>query len=353
MQSTAASGKRHTYGGVRTRIACSARREGKNRIKAQWDNVSDTTLATTIGNNGTAVSTIEHLMSALCGMGVDNAIIEVDAPEIPIMDGSALPFVHLLKEAGTVAQGNGKKALVVNREVSVSDPSGTASLLPAAEFKITYKIDFPHPLIGQQSYEMVFSDALYEREIAPARTFGFLKDDSSQGRRRSMESGSAKRPLTRRLVSENCSTRIGRVASVASKPSRHSFLNRHRAKGARGSRRTKRRCAPTGGAPRNVSKSRSDLDASGRSNPRGLLTPQISCFPARSHSCIWKPGKLQTDTSSGAAINSLSGTGRSWRKGKNTPVFPICSSCPSHAGMRKSAIRTMIRTTRTCSCSEV
>jgi len=149
---------------------------GKNRIKAQWDNVSDTTLATTIGNNGTAVSTIEHLMSALCGMGVDNAVIEVDAPEIPIMDGSALPFVHLLKEAGTVAQGNGKKALVVNREVSVSDPSGTASLLPAAEFKITYKIDFPHPLIGQQSYEMVFSDALYEKEIAPARTFGFLKD---------------------------------------------------------------------------------------------------------------------------------------------------------------------------------
>ncbi len=149
---------------------------GKNVIKASWDNVSDTTLATTIGNNGTAVSTIEHLMSALCGMGVDNAVVEVDAPEIPIMDGSALPFVSLLKEAGTVVQGKGKKALVVNREVSVSDQSGTASLLPAEEFKITYKIDFPHPLIGQQSYEMIFSDALYEREIAPARTFGFLKD---------------------------------------------------------------------------------------------------------------------------------------------------------------------------------
>lgn len=149
---------------------------GKNLIKAHWDNVSDTTLATTIGNNGTAVSTIEHLMSALCGMGIDNAVIEVDAPEIPIMDGSALPFVNLLKEAGTVVQGNGKKTLVVKREVSVSDQAGTASLLPAAEFKITYKIDFPHPLIGQQSYEMTFSDGQYEREIAPARTFGFLKD---------------------------------------------------------------------------------------------------------------------------------------------------------------------------------
>jgi UDP-3-O-[3-hydroxymyristoyl] N-acetylglucosamine deacetylase len=149
---------------------------GRNLIKARWDNVSDTTLATTIGNNGTAISTIEHLMSALCGMGIDNAVIEVDAPEIPIMDGSALPFVNLLKEAGTVVQGNGKKALVVKREVSVSDQAGTACLLPAAEFKITYKIDFPHPLIGQQSYEMTFSDGRYEREIAPARTFGFLKD---------------------------------------------------------------------------------------------------------------------------------------------------------------------------------
>jgi len=149
---------------------------GKNRIKAHWDNVSDTTLATTIGNNGTVISTIEHLMSALCGTGIDNAVVEVDTHEIPIMDGSALPFVNLLKEVGTVAQGKRKKFLVVNKEVSVSDQAGTASLLPASEFKITYKIDFPHPLIGQQSYEMVFTSDRYEKEIAPARTFGFLKD---------------------------------------------------------------------------------------------------------------------------------------------------------------------------------
>jgi UDP-3-O-[3-hydroxymyristoyl] N-acetylglucosamine deacetylase len=105
-----------------------------------------------------------------------NAIVEVDAPEVPIMDGSALPFVNMLKDVGTKTQGKCKKLLVIKKDVSVSDGSGTAMLLPAQEFKITYGIDFQHPLIGQQLHEMTFSDIVYERDICAARTFGFLKD---------------------------------------------------------------------------------------------------------------------------------------------------------------------------------
>jgi len=149
---------------------------GDNRIKADFENVRNTTLATTIGLNGTTVSTIEHLLSAFCGMGIDNAVVEVNAPEIPIMDGSALPFVNMLKDVGTKTQGKCKKLLVIKRDVSVSDGEGMAMFLPAREFKITYDIDFKHPLIGRQLYEMIFSDITYERDICTARTFGFLKD---------------------------------------------------------------------------------------------------------------------------------------------------------------------------------
>jgi len=149
---------------------------GTQRIKAHVGNVSDTTLATTIGSNGSSVSTVEHLLSAFSGMGIDNAIVEVNAPEVPIMDGSALPFVRMLKTVGTRVQGKCKKLLVIKKAVSVQADGGAAMLLPASEFKITYKIDFKHPAIGQQTYDMTFSDANYEKEICAARTFGFLKD---------------------------------------------------------------------------------------------------------------------------------------------------------------------------------
>jgi UDP-3-O-[3-hydroxymyristoyl] N-acetylglucosamine deacetylase len=97
---------------------------GNHRVKAEIGNVCDTTLATTIGNNGSAVSTIEHLMSAFSGMGIDNAIVEVNAPEVPIMDGSALPFVRMLKTVGTQTQGICKKFLVINEAISVEDGVG-------------------------------------------------------------------------------------------------------------------------------------------------------------------------------------------------------------------------------------
>lgn len=149
---------------------------GHNRIKASMENLRDTRLATTIGINGTSVSTVEHLLSALRGLNVDNAIVEVDGPEVPIMDGSSLPYVSLLKEAGILPQDKAKKYLVVKRQVSVSDGVGTAVLLPSREFIISCSIDFPHAMIGEQSCNLVFSPAVYEEQICAARTFGFLKD---------------------------------------------------------------------------------------------------------------------------------------------------------------------------------
>jgi UDP-3-O-[3-hydroxymyristoyl] N-acetylglucosamine deacetylase len=150
--------------------------QGNNRIKADVHNVRDTTLATTLGLNGVTVSTVEHLMSAFSGMGVDNAVVEVDAPEVPIMDGSSRPFVELLKGVGTQVQGKCKRMLVIKKKVSVSEGESMAMLLPFPEFRITYDIEFNHPSIGLQSYDMKLSDVSYEEEICAARTFGFLKD---------------------------------------------------------------------------------------------------------------------------------------------------------------------------------
>ncbi len=149
---------------------------GENRIKADLRNVSDTTLATTIGLNGVRVATIEHLLSAFRGIGIDNAVVEVDSPEVPIMDGSALPFVNELNAVGTRVQNKRRRFLIVTKEVSVSDSEGEAKLVPSNEFQITYTIDYPHPLIGNQIFHMIFNRETYEKEICSARTFGFLKD---------------------------------------------------------------------------------------------------------------------------------------------------------------------------------
>jgi len=145
-------------------------------IHADFDMVCDTTLATTIGYDGVTVSTVEHLLSAFSGMGLDNAIIELDSFEVPIMDGSSRPFVNMLKEAGTCVQGKSKKMLVIKKPVSVKEGDARAMLLPSEELKITYDIDFAHRAIGKQSYSVTFSDKNYENEICSARTFGFLKE---------------------------------------------------------------------------------------------------------------------------------------------------------------------------------
>jgi UDP-3-O-[3-hydroxymyristoyl] N-acetylglucosamine deacetylase len=145
-------------------------------IPADFNMVCDTTLATTLGFNGVTVSTVEHLLSAFSGMGLDNAIVELDSFEVPIMDGSSRPFVNMLKEVGTRSQGKSKKMLVIKKPVSVKEGEGSAMLLPSDEFKITYEIDFANRVIGRQAYSFIFSDKNYEDNICHARTFGLLKE---------------------------------------------------------------------------------------------------------------------------------------------------------------------------------
>lgn len=145
-------------------------------IPALAEFVVDTALATSLGKDGVKVGTIEHLMSALAGLGIDNCRIEIDGPEVPIMDGSAAPFAYLIKSAGVRVQDEPKSFLVIKKAVSVFEGDKEATLLPANTFRVSCTIDFKHPLISDQSYEMEFSDRAFHREIVRARTFGFLRD---------------------------------------------------------------------------------------------------------------------------------------------------------------------------------
>ncbi|HSP79863.1 MAG TPA: UDP-3-O-acyl-N-acetylglucosamine deacetylase, partial [Myxococcaceae bacterium] len=120
--------------------------------------------------------TVEHLMSALAGMGVDNARVELDGPEVPIMDGSASPFAALISEAGVREQEEPRRLLVIRKPVTVMDGDKEATLAPASRFRISCSIDFKHPLITEQSFDLEFSDRCFAREISRARTFGFLRD---------------------------------------------------------------------------------------------------------------------------------------------------------------------------------
>lgn len=145
-------------------------------IPALNRHVVSTRLSTGIGAGGAAVLTVEHLMSALYGLGIDNAAVEVDGPEVPIMDGSAAPFVEAVIHAGIRQQDKSKRYLVVHDRVRVREGNAWAEVLPSRKFKITCAIDFTHPLINDQKIYMEFTDAGYVREISRARTFGFLKD---------------------------------------------------------------------------------------------------------------------------------------------------------------------------------
>jgi UDP-3-O-[3-hydroxymyristoyl] N-acetylglucosamine deacetylase len=150
--------------------------EKKVRIPARIDNVVDATLATTISFDGVKVSTVEHLMAAFAGLGIDNAEVELDAPEVPIMDGSSAPFNTLLKKAGVQTQDKPKKFVIIRHPVTVTDGDRQATLLPSNDFKLSYTIDFRHPLISNQFYLIQISNGNFEREICRARTFGFLRE---------------------------------------------------------------------------------------------------------------------------------------------------------------------------------
>lgn len=145
-------------------------------FKAEPSNVINTQMATVIGNEKGYVSTIEHLLSAINGYGIDNIRISVDANEIPVMDGSAISFCILLDEAGIKQLDEGKKVILVRREVEVVEGSKFVRTTPSRNPKFDYTIKFNHPVIGEQRYVFEFSKSGFIKEIARARTFGFLKD---------------------------------------------------------------------------------------------------------------------------------------------------------------------------------
>lgn len=149
-------------------------------IRACAEHVVDTRLATTLGAgvNGSraTVATVEHLLAAFAGCGIDNARVFVDGPEIPIFDGSAAPFVEMVEAAEIEEQRRPKKVVVMRREVSVSEGESRAKISPANHFEITCGLDFDHPLVSQTPYRFEFSHQDFVRYIARARTFGFLKD---------------------------------------------------------------------------------------------------------------------------------------------------------------------------------
>lgn len=151
---------------------------GSPSIPARPENVGDTMMSTCLVKNGVRVSTIEHLMSALAGLGIDNAYVGVSAAEIPIMDGSSGPFVFLIQSAGIVEQETAKKFIRVKRKVTVRDGDKWASFEPHEGFKIDFTIDFKHPLFRNDNQHAVldFATTSYVKEISRARTFGFIAE---------------------------------------------------------------------------------------------------------------------------------------------------------------------------------
>ncbi|MFT4516501.1 MAG: UDP-3-O-[3-hydroxymyristoyl] N-acetylglucosamine deacetylase [Gammaproteobacteria bacterium] len=147
-------------------------------IKASLENVHDTRLSTTLSNNTAKISTVEHLLSALAGLGIDNALIELDGPEVPIMDGSARPFVFMIQSAGIQEQNDTKKFIKIKKTIEVRQDEKWAKIEPFDGFKVAFTIDFNHPAFseGSQSSEIDFSSVSYLSQVSRARTFGFAKD---------------------------------------------------------------------------------------------------------------------------------------------------------------------------------
>ena len=146
-------------------------------IPARWDQVVDTRMCTVVGNDeGVTVGTVEHLMAALSGAGIDNARIELDGPEVPIMDGSAEPFVFLIDCAGIVEQRAPRQAIKILRRIAVGDESRGAAFAPSAEPAYSFEIEFDSPAIRRQRCSLKLVNGTFRHELSKARTFGFMDE---------------------------------------------------------------------------------------------------------------------------------------------------------------------------------
>ncbi|MGM0520589.1 MAG: UDP-3-O-acyl-N-acetylglucosamine deacetylase [Pseudomonadota bacterium] len=147
-------------------------------VPARAELVEDTTLCTALSYHGVKVATVEHLMSALAGLGIDNAYVDLSAAEVPIMDGSASPFVFLIQSAGILEQSAAKKFIRIKQRIAVQDGDKEAVFLPHQGFKVSFSIDFDHPAFEQQNQttHIDFSTTSFVKEVSRARTFGFMRD---------------------------------------------------------------------------------------------------------------------------------------------------------------------------------
>ncbi len=145
-------------------------------IPASWRNVARVSYATSLMRQGVLISTTEHLLSVFYSMGVDNAYVEIDNLEVPILDGSGVPFVRMLEAAGRKKYRRLRRYLRIRRPVTVEDKGRRISILPAESFQLTCDIFFDHPAVGRQMLELDVTPEKYASEIAPARTFGFAKE---------------------------------------------------------------------------------------------------------------------------------------------------------------------------------
>ena len=150
---------------------------GARELRLGPEVVSSTAFATRIGDGESAIGTVEHLLAALRGLGIDNARIEVDGPEVPVMDGSAASFVYLIRAAGIYPQKARRRVIRIRRPIEIREGERRIRVEPARSFRVSYRIDYPHPVIGRQEVrDLVVEPRTFEREIARARTYGFLRD---------------------------------------------------------------------------------------------------------------------------------------------------------------------------------
>jgi UDP-3-O-[3-hydroxymyristoyl] N-acetylglucosamine deacetylase len=145
-------------------------------IRAHLGAVTDTAFATTLGNGTVKIRTVEHILAVLAGLGIDNVIIEVDGPEIPILDGSSAEMVSIILKAGIAKQGKKRPYMRITKPISMNDGHSEVAIFPYDGRKITYSIHFNHHLLSEQNISIELNEETFIKEIAPARTFGFLKD---------------------------------------------------------------------------------------------------------------------------------------------------------------------------------
>ena len=145
-------------------------------IKAAAENVIDTRMATVLGRDGLSVSTVEHFLAALSACGIDNLHVDINGPEIPILDGSAAPFIRQIQKVGTTNLGSSRKFIAIRKPIELIEGEKRINIIPSRFFRITFDIAFEHKAIALQQYSMKFSTESFNRDIAPARTFGFLHE---------------------------------------------------------------------------------------------------------------------------------------------------------------------------------